>query len=327
MTTRGTIKTTLRRKGGGVLAELDLPSSLRQVPLNRFIDFLVECRAMDDEDQNQLVLMARAISGFCDYPLIEIIEAEIGDVYAPNLVNLDGSIRGIFGYIAGLVERAEGEILNPDTAGFTFKGDQYKIPVILQQQLVGEFELPSMAVIDVIEAAEIQRFKLNKTKQVGDPDGRIRQQIMTVANHEMAQLPEKDPARLIIAQSAEKVIALETERAGDPSGSLLYSMYLKMLAVIARREDEQMPFDDGERETWINDRAHHFKGIDAQTALNADFFLTSILPISNVVHPVIGFLSRQSFAVVAAIRLRNKKRTTGRRITTTRFFAESVTGG
>ncbi|MFK5282066.1 hypothetical protein ACI3PL_21160, partial [Lacticaseibacillus paracasei] len=58
-----------------------------------------------------------------------------------------------------------------------------------------------------------------------------------------------------IIQGAEMVIEAETDRAGDPDGSLLYSMFLRTVAILCRKDGEQMPFEDAEREVWINQRA------------------------------------------------------------------------
>lgn len=319
MEDKGPIWIKLRRKGGGDLAEMMVPRTLRQVPLNRFIDFLIECRALNDPGQNQLMTMAKAISGFCDFPLAEILEAEIGDVYAPEIRGLDKSLRSIFGYIAHTVHSAQGNFIDPENAFFVHKGQKYVIPTITQQALAGEFNLPFMSVIEVIEASEVQRFKMNKTKQVGDPEGRIRKKIIDLANEQIAPLKEDDPRRLVVLKSAETVANSEIERAGDPNGSLLYTMYMKTLAVISRKEGEQLPFDDAEREAWINDRAMEFRGISAQTALDVDFFLSSILNIYENDHPAIGFLTRQTLQLLAAIRLSSKKSKTGKRSTTRRY--------
>ena len=314
------IKATLK-KSGGIFAELDLPQSLSEVPLNRFIDFLVECRNMGDENQNQFMVMARAVSDFCAYPLAEMIEAQIGDVYAPEVSGLDGSVRNLFGYIANLVSTGKGELLTPDNAGFVYEGNTYRIPVIMQQALAGEMKLPEMSVIETIEVAEIQRFKVQKTKVSGDPTGELRRRIMDIAKQESTQFPENDERGLALMKAAEKVVNIETEKEGDPNGSLLYSMYLKMLAVICRREGEHLPFDDAQREAWINDRAVHFRRIDAQTALNVDFFLTGTLGIFDNTLPAVGFLSRQSFVLGAAMRLKSRKRSTEQEITMRKFFA------
>lgn len=326
MKQRGAIKISLRIKGreGKPMVELSIPP-LDVVPLNRFIDFLVECRKFGDEGEIPVMIMARAISGFCDYPLAEIIEAEVGDVYNPQIRGLEGSVRSIFGYIASMVQEAKGEILNPENATFKHKGflsgqeHTYHIPVIIQQSLKGEYSLPFMSVIEAVEAGEVQRFKVQKTQQLGDPTGFIRQKIMDVANIQASQYGDGDTRRLEILAAAEQVANIEIEKQGDPNGSLLYTMYLKLLAIIARREGEQLPFDDAEREKWINDRSIEFKGVSAQTALNVDFFLCSILDTSENTLPAVGFLTHQSFALAVEMQLKSKKPTTGRKGTVRRF--------
>jgi len=305
----GTIKATIKRKGGLPLIEVQLPKTLHQVQLGQYIDFLVQCRNFSEYGENHIVIMAKAVSDFLDIPLIETIQAEVGDIYSPDVKALDGTISTLFGYIAGLVHKGKGNLMTPENTSFEYKGDIYTIPTIVQQSIAGELTLPKMSVIEIIEAAEIQRFKTQRTAQLGDPDGALRQRIMGIAEVESSKMPEGDIRRSEILKSAERVYSMESEKAGDPKGSLLFSMYLKMLAVICRKEGESLPFDDAEREAWINERAFHFKGINAQVALDIDFFLTSILPSSNNDLPVVGFLSRQSFAVVAATLLKSKKQT------------------
>lgn len=316
MTEPGTVTAELKIKGGRQFATINLPTSLRQVPLNRFINFLVECRNFGDDTKNQFVIMARAISDFCDHPLAEMIEAELGD---GDIVALDGSLRGIFGHISNLVYKAKGGLVTKDDARFEYQGEVYQIPVIMQQALAGEYQLPALSVIETIEVAEVERFKIQKTQMTGDPNGALRKSIMDLANAEAGYLDERDPRRFGILKAGEQLANAEVEKAGDPNGSLLYSKYLKMLAIICRKDGEQLPFDDAEREAWINERAMHFKGIDAQTALDIDFFLTSILQNSGQSHNVVGFLSRQSFVLLAATRLRSGQRKPERKRTTKQY--------
>lgn len=319
MSNGGTIKATLRIKGGNTVAEIDLPKTLAQVPLNRFIDFLVECRKFGDENENQVMVMARAVSGFCDYPLAEIIEAEIGDVYNPDISGLGGSVNSLFGYISSLIQNAKGEAVTVEDSTFEHDGETYHFPIIVQQALAGEYNLPNLSVIETVEAAEIQRWKADRTQQKGDPDGYIKKRIMDVANAEIAGLDATDGNRAVILKAAEKVVKMEVEKSGDHTGAFLYSMYLKMLAILCRKEGEHMPFEDAQREAWINDRAVKFRGINAQLALNIDFFLTNILQgYGNAPH-VAGFLTRQSFGLLVGMQLKSKKPTTGRKGTTKKY--------
>jgi len=301
------IKATLTANGR-TLAELNLPRSLADVRLSQFVNFLVECRNLEDTETGQLQTMCRAISAFCDVPLETIIQAEAGNVQ--NITGLESSVSGVFGYLANLIGGAQGEPLTADKAEFQYKGETYRIPYIVQLALAGEVNLPGLSVIETIEALEVQRWKLQATKNQGDPDGAIKRRIMGEATAEVSLLPQTDRNRAKILEAAEKTAAIEIEKAGDPNGSLLFSMYLRMLAVLCRKPGEHMPFEDSARETWIQERALHFADIDAQTALNVDFFLSNIFkPYEN--GPLApGSLIRQSFAVLVAIRLRKPKRKT-----------------
>lgn len=317
----GSVVATLKQRGGAVVAEIPLPQSLADVPLSRFIDFLVECRALSDssDETRHLIIMCRAISAFTGIEFEKIVTAKVGDLYRRDIAGLQDSISGLFGYIANLISNAGGEMRTPESAAFVYKGDAYHMPVILQQALQGEYALPFVSVIEAVEAAEIQRLKSQQTKEQGDPDGSLKRRIMAIAEAEAERAD--DATKLRILKAAEKTVATETERQGDPDGSLLYSMYLRTLAVLARKEGENMPLDDAQRERWINDRAFHFQEIDAQTALDVDFFLTNILNACGNTLPAIGFLSRQSFAVVAEMRLRSVKHMKGRSNTMKPFFA------
>lgn len=323
---------TLSIKGGKELPKIELPETLKDVTLPQFINFLVECRNLRYLDQNHYVIMARAISEFCNHPLADIIEMEIGDPYDPNVEGLQGSLRQIFGWIHDIVTKAEGFLIQPDgefrivnherQPDGSYQDVEYFIPVITQQILAGEVELPKLSAIEVVEASEIQRFKENFVKRKGDPEGYIKNLISAIAEKQIQELPEGSLAVPIVNRAAAQVIASETEAAGDPNGSQLYSMYLKMIAVLCRKKDEKLPFDDAEREAWINERADKFRRIDAQTALNVDFFLTNILKNFENDRDVIGFLTRQSFGLAAAMQKRNRKRTTAQKRTTRKSTAE-----
>jgi len=316
----GTIKATIRRKGGLPLAEIEIPRSLDSLPLNRFIDFLVECRKFGEEDSIPVLVMANAISDFCDYPLSEIIQAEVGEITGKNVAGLDGTITQIFGFISKMVMNAKGEQVNPENAVFEYEGERFIIPVAMQQAMAGEYTLPTFSVIEVIEAAEVKRVTQNTMQQKGDPNGFIKARIMAVAAAETETLPEGDPRRITIAAAAEKLAAVETENIADPSGSLLFSMYLRLLAIICRKEGEHLPFDDAEREAWITNRAAFFRGISAKKALDVDFFLTSILSNYDNAPLAAGFLTRQSFSLAAAIRLRTQKGKAKQKPTTKKYL-------
>lgn len=296
---------------------IDLPKTLKEVPLNRFIDFIVECRAMSQEGVNQVAVMAKAISAFTDYPLAEIIQARVGD---SETAGLNETLLGVFGYISNLIGGAKPTLIGPQDALMEYQGEKYRIPVIIQQALNGTAKLPSLSVIEVIEVAELQRLKAQHVKAKGDPTGFIRKQIMNAAQMEVDGYPQGHPVQQQVLQAAEMVVEAETEKLGDPDGSLMFSMFLRTVAILCRKDGEKMPFNDGEREQWIDERTRHFMRLDTQTALNVDFFLANILGNSKNPPIAAGFLTRQLFAVVAVTRLKSGKRLTALNTIMSRFL-------
>ena len=300
------LRGTLKKPTGEVLFEFDIPSSLSELPLNRFIDFLVECRKMDTDADNTGEYICRAVAAFTGFPIDRLIFAQFETYTEPGLID---SVSKVFSYALGLLSKAKGGLLTPGNAIFEYKGESYRIPVILQQAIAGESILPGLSTIEVVEVAEVHRFKKQVTNNQADPDGKLRRKIRAIFEEEVKQ----SNTRADKSDQLRQVEVIELEKEGDPDGSLLFTTYLKTLAILARKDGEVLPFNDSEREAWIQKRAVHFSEIDAQTALNVDFFLTSILQNSESEMPVAGFLNRQSFAAVAAISLKKGRRSTGRK--------------
>lgn len=295
----------LKKPDGEILVRFEIPSTLSELPLNRFVDFLVECRKMDTDADNVAEYTCRAVSAFTGFPIDKIIFAQYETFSEPGLID---SVARIFAHALKLLSEAKGTLVSPDQAVFEYAGDNYRIPVILQQAIAGETILPGLSTIEVIEVAEVHRFKKQVTENTGDPDGRLRKQVNRIIEEQVRE----SGLRADLSPAFNKLKILEVEKAGDPDGSLIFTTFIKTLAILARKDGESLPFNDSEREAWIQNRAVHFSKIDAQTALNIDFFLTSILRNYENETPVAGFLSRQSFAVVAATRLKSAKRSTGR---------------
>lgn len=305
MTESKFVKAYIDRAGGTPIGPIDLPTSLKYVPLPRYIDFIVECRKFDHAD-NPILVMASAISGFTDWPLIEIVEGQVGNVFAVENAGISQSITGLFTYISNLCFRAKGELVDRENATFEVDGIEYIIPYPTQQAIAGEIELPYLSVIQTIEAVEFQRLKEREVQAKGDPTGFIKTQIMQVADAQTAGLNELDPARMYIMQAAKQVTAREVEKAGDPNGTQMFTLYLRMAALLSRRVDdmEPMPFDDAEREVWINNRVVALQKMDTQTALNIGFFLTTILSGLESIPETTGSLIRPLLNLWAATRLR-----------------------
>ena len=289
---------------------IDLPADLTELPLNRLIDFQVEAREFDNPDANVYAIMAKAVSAFTGYPLAEIIEAEVGDYSDADLMEgVEAALTGLFGYCSNLCANAKGRIRDTENASFVYMGRTFKIPVIRQLMLTGEFQLAPLSVIETVEALEINRLAELKVKGQGDPTGALRKSIMDAANAEIAdpEMSNKEKARIL--GEAERRAEYEIEKAGDPDGSLMYSRYLRLLAVLCREENEKLPFDDAERQAWISERMVFFQHIDAQTALDVDFFLSSILQGYAKSRGVVGSLSAFLLHLALMTHLRNPQPT------------------
>lgn len=130
------------------------------------------------------------------------------------------------------------------------------------------------------------------------------------------------PANLEAGEMIEayeiKRIAQSNIAQGDPDGNHLYAYYLKLLAVLARKEGEQLPYSDSECAAFIEVRAVHFQEIDAGTALDVDFFLAIQMPPSDQNRTAVGCLSNRLFGLVHATQRRGRRNT---RRSTTRYAA------
>lgn len=288
----------------GETATVQLPASLSQVPLNRYIDFIVECRAIGDTTKNQVTAMARAAGAFYGLDLDDMVKRTLAEDPDAQIVGLDQSLQTLFGYAIELVRKAAGVLLPPDRTELVYKGETYRIPTILQNAISGENTLPKVSVIEAVECAEILRLTAQTLESRGNPGGHLRKQVLDILIGETGAKNIPDKA---VMDRAEKFIADETAKRGDPDGSLMFTMYLHLLAVLLRKEGEQMPIGDTEREVWILERVAYFQEIDAQTALNLDFFLLHISRHSGQSPDAIGFLSRPMMQLLVETEIRSAK--------------------
>lgn len=278
---KGTLK--VKSQEGGI--ELLLPTSLAEVPLSRYIDFLSEQEKIGNEEENAILVMAKSVGLFLGVDLAELLGAQVGDVFEKEYKGLDGSLRSLYGYIAKLVGESKPQLRSQENATFVYKGETFRIPLILQQAIVGDVLLPDVETIEAVEAAEVQRATF---------------------------------------QSLKALEGLEGQQAADQRASLYYSLYLRLLAILARKDGERLPIQDAERERWINDRAIFFQEIDAETALDLDFFLRGILKNSNANLPYVGFLSLLSLGLRVGISLKRGRHSTVQKTTTKRYSKKSV---
>lgn len=318
------VQGTLKKPDGSPLITFDIPMNLSEVPLSRFIDFLVESRELADVEMNTAIAtMAKAVSSFYGVDLATTLNAAAG-VFAAGQSSFADSISTLYGHAIGLIGNFKPELPQPDHV-FEYKGERYMVPTIVKQKLQGEFMLPDLSVSEVVEVAEIQRFRSQTTQMRGDKDGQLRKRFndMVAETVELAGgIDENNEIKTI----GDRMFQMELERAGDPDGSLAFTYYLKTLAVLCRRKNEQLPFEDSKREIWIQSRAVHFEEIDAATALTTDFFLTNISVFSEEKPPFVGFLKNLSFATVAATAIKSATRLKGQSTIRNKRSKRSVGG-
>lgn len=314
---------TLLKPDGSELTSFDFPTHLSQVPLTRFIDFIVQTRAMeDDEPTSVITVMAKSVSAFLGIDVHQILSASAG-VFGTSSDAYEGTISALYGNIIKLIGEFKPDLVPVDFS-FEYLGEKYEVPTIIKQQIEGEFILPDLSLAEVIEVAEITRFKQQATQNRGDSDGRLMKKINDMVAQQIKINGGTDPNGQL-SDAGQKVYKSEVEKRGDPDGSLMLTYYLKTLAVLCRKPGEQLPFEESVREFWIQNRTYHFLQMDAATALTIDFFLTSISKSYEERPGAVGFLKDRCFVLVAATRLKKEKRLK-KRSTTPRKYTKRLVG-
>lgn len=266
--------------------EMLYPEHLREVTLDNYMGFLIHAEKVGDPAYNQISAICQCVGAFYGVEMEQVLQVEIGDLYEKLPIKearkqehgLRGQLSSLYGHAIKVLEEYVPAYVETET-WFTYKGEQYRIPPIMKQALAGEMLLPNLSTIEVVEAAEVQRFTSQQ---------------------------------------------LESKEGKAKSHSLVFSMYLRMLAILCRKEGEHLPIENTER--WINDRAKHFEEMDAATARDIDFFLHNILPSSESDGIQNGFLTRRSFVLAAETRLRKEKPSPVSSRTTRKFFAARAGG-
>lgn len=320
----------LKSPGGNVVAEFQLPRSLADVPLNRYVDFLIETSNIRRDD-NAIAAIVRAVNSFYNIRVDELAAAAVGD-FGINSPVFDGTLRSLYGWAVNLIEKFTPSLPTAENGTFQFGGKTFVMPTIIQSAARGEQMLPNLNVIEAIEAAEVQR----RIGQAIDDNRAARRKLMKETGVNVDEMEmivaaaERDKAAGNFVSTPQYLDALEIvnqiHNAGDPSGSFIYSQFLQMLAILYREPDEHLPTNDGQRELFINNRAAFFAGIDAATALNCSFFLKSILKGFEGFAAAVIFLNLRTLEVLVLTRLLKKKRKTGRNATMKRFSNVSVGG-
>jgi len=130
----------------------------------------------------------------------------------------------------------------------------------------------------------------------------------------------------------EAIEILETKRIAeqlekeDLTGSVLFSGYLRTMAVIARKEGELLPIEEAEKEKFLSERMKHFQDIDCQTAFDVAFFLTSSLRGLGQNQGIFFSLIYQNLTPVVEMHVYKPKRTNRQRSTVKKYITGSVIG-
>jgi len=292
----------LKRTNGEVLAEIPLPRSAAEISLARYISFLSEMRKFELENANPIQIMAKAVSEVSGVDLADILLAKVGEQWSEDK-ELDGGIRSFYGWYVNALSNYKGKGRTVQNFGFEYAGEHYRIPYIVAAELAGGLPvLPDMETSEAVEAFETIRGFNQQIKDAGDPNGERRKRITQLKE---AIVKEGDKSG-DMARELRKLEA-EIDIDGDPNGNLLFAQYLRLIAILARKEGERLPANDGDRERWIQARMIHLQGIDTATALDVDFFLSGLLTLSKQTHFAITSLILPLFGLAAAIQNNNRR--------------------
>lgn len=259
-------KGKIQAANGDVISEFDVPSSIYEVPLNRYIDFIIEVG--NSTPENYLQQHAKAVSAFYGVDLMVVFSGVYEAEKDKETFEMN-TVAQLHGYAAGLIDAhlrvlAATPTITINTPHFEFCGERYNIPLIATKVLASGISevLPNLTVIESIEAMEANR-------------------------------------------------AYETVVSEDETGSQLFAKYLRLLAILCRKDGEALPVDEAERENFILDRANLFGGlngemISAGVALDVDFFLTAFSGRLKNSRNVTTFLYLQSLLIAALVTLKRQ---------------------
>lgn len=84
-------------------------------------------------------------------------------------------------------------------------------------------------------------------------------------------------AEAIEVLEMDRLFAMKIAQTSDPEGVFSFEMDLRRLAVLARKDGEELPMDKLSREHWINKRAEFMQDVTADVALEVRFFFIGTL--------------------------------------------------
>ena len=297
-------KILLKSKGGKTIAELPAYESLYQVPLSRYIDFLkarepldltiAELGNIEKEEEKREAFEAKALN------IPRIFAQSVGAFFG---LDLDTMLKSEFGNYEELKAESTGIV--------TARLSSLNMWII---NLLGTFS-------PKIRTAEDCNFEYKGERYSIPVIG-----VQTLAS--LPLLPDLETGEMIEAYEIKRLAQAKIEK-NDPEGSHLFSYYLRLLAVLCRKEGEQFPVFESDVERFINERSMHFREIDAGTALDVDFFLAGSMRPYEQTGAAVGFLSNRVFDLVhqhANRKRLNRKRSIGRWKDREKSLRKSVTG-
>lgn len=156
-----TAKGKIQNAAGETIAKFDVPGSLYEVPLNRYIDFLIEVD--NSTPQNYLQQHAKAVSAFYGIDLSDVFNGVYKSQEEKDSFKLN-TVAQLHGYAASLIDKHLKLLISTpavkiDQPYFDFMGERYNIPVIAARVLASGLQdvLPNLTVIEGIEAMEANR--------------------------------------------------------------------------------------------------------------------------------------------------------------------------
>lgn len=258
-------------KGPDFERTVTLPESLKEVPLNNYVAFLNEAQ----KPGNTVKQLAMAVSEFYGIDAQAALQLSVRDVQA------------LFKYAANVTGNFTPTSKADNDCSFEYKGQYFTIPRILPPILAGGADMPTeLQAIDAVEVQETIRLNEAEVKRMMDKfkDGEALRKDIKPEDFE------------------------EVGKAMDRQRDLLFSQYLRLIAILTRRNTEPLPVSDTEREMWITQRAIFFKDIDAATALDVDFFLRGILIAYKKTLQTSGIFLSQTFDLLAAMQPQSRQK-------------------
>lgn len=95
---------------------------------------------------------------------------------------------------------------------------------------------------------------------------------------------------------------------GDPFGQLEFEADTKMMAILLRREGEELPVNKIKRDAFIRERAEYFKDLPMTVVLDVTFFLTRISRVLKKSLYIQRSLKERPLSALSKVRMKRSKK-------------------